>query len=150
MTSPRRNLTARILEHSVTKAVWPRRAEDASALTVCTSENDGRQSRRSEKISPFQQKARPHWANGELGGAVKSAGDCEVVVLPKGRGGAVCRMSADAYINRVMSPNAVYSRSVLWLPMTGPTASWCDSYGPAHLLAFSAILCSLRMSLEHW
>lgn len=81
---------------------------------------------------------------------MKSAGDCEVVVLPKGRGGAVHRMSADTYIDRVMSQNAVYSRSVPWLPMTGPTASWCDSYGPAHLLAFSAILCSLRMSLEHW
>ena len=78
---------------------------------------------------------------------MKSAGDCEVVVLPKGRGGAVCRMSADAYINKVMSQNAVYSRSVPWLLMTGPTASWCDS---PHLLAFSAILCSLRMSLEHW
>jgi hypothetical protein len=59
-------------------------------------------------------------------------------------------MSADAYINRVMSQNAVYSRSVLWLPMTGPIASWCDSYGTSHLLAFSAILCTLRMSLEHW
>ena len=81
---------------------------------------------------------------------MKSVGDCEVVVLPKGRGGAVCRMSADAYINRVMSQNAVYSRSVLWLPMTGPTASWCDSYGTPHLLAFSAILCTLRMSLEQW
>ena len=80
---------------------------------------------------------------------MKSAGDCEVVVLPKGRGGAVCRMSADAYINRVMSQNAVYSRSVLWLPMTGPTASWCDSYGTPHLLAFSAIVCTLQMSLEH-
>ena len=31
---------------------------------------------------------------------MKSAGDCEVVVLPKGRGGAVCRMSADAYIKQ--------------------------------------------------
>ena len=81
---------------------------------------------------------------------MKSAGDCEVVVLPKGRGGAVCRMTADTYINRVMSQNAVYSRSVLWLPMTGPTASWCDSYGTPHLLALSAILCTLRMSLEHW
>ena len=80
---------------------------------------------------------------------MKSAGDCEVVVLPKGRGGAVCRMSADAYINRVMSQNAVYSRSVLWLPMMGPTASWCDSYVTPNLLAFSAILCTLRMSLEH-
>lgn len=81
---------------------------------------------------------------------MKSAGDCEVVVLPKGRGGAVCRMSADAYINTVMSQNVVYSRSVLWLPMTGPTASWWDSYRIPHLLAFSAILCTLRMSLEHW
>jgi hypothetical protein len=81
---------------------------------------------------------------------MKSVGDCEVVVLPKARGGAVYRMSADAYIDRVMSQNAVYSRSVLWLPMTGPSASWCDSYGTPHLLAFSAILCSLRMSLEHW
>jgi hypothetical protein len=81
---------------------------------------------------------------------MKSAGGCEVVVLPKGRGGAVCRMSADAYINRVMSQNAVYARSVLWLPMMGPTASWCDSCGTPHLLAFSTILCSLRMSLEHW
>ena len=61
---------------------------------------------------------------------MKSAGDCEVVVLPKGRGGAVHRMSADTYIDRVMSQNAVYSRSVLWLPMTGPIASWCDSNGP--------------------
>jgi hypothetical protein len=81
---------------------------------------------------------------------MKSAADCEVVVLPKGRGGATLRMSADAYINRVMSQNAVYSRSVVWPPMTGPSASWCDSYGTTHLLAFSAILCSLRMSLEHW
>lgn len=80
---------------------------------------------------------------------MKSADDCEVVVLPNGRGGAVCRMSADAYIDGVMSQNAVYSRSVLWLPMTGPTASWCDSYGTHHLLAFSAIVCTLRMSLEH-
>jgi len=74
----------------------------------------------------------------------------EVVVLTKGRGGAVCRMSADAYINRVMPQNAVYSRSVLWLPMKGVTASWCDSYGTPHLLAFSAILCTLRMSLDYW
>ena len=81
---------------------------------------------------------------------MKSAGDCEVVVLPKGRGGAVCRMSADAYIDMMMSQNAVYSRSVLWLPMTGPSASWCDSYGTPHLLAFAAILCTLRTSLEHW
>jgi hypothetical protein len=50
-----------------------------------------------------------------------------------------------------MSQNAVYSRSVLWLPMTGPSALWCGgSYGTPHVLAFSAILCSLRMSLEHW
>ena len=81
---------------------------------------------------------------------MKSAGGCEVVALPKRRGGPVCRTSADTYINRVMSQNAVYSRSMLWLPMTGPPASWCDSYARPHLLAFSAILCSLRMSLEHW
>lgn len=81
---------------------------------------------------------------------MKSVDNCEVVVLPKERGGAVCRMSADTYLNRVLPRNAVYSRSVLWLPMTESTASWWDSYGTPHLLGFSAILCTLRMSLEHW
>jgi hypothetical protein len=81
---------------------------------------------------------------------MKSVSNCEVVVLPKARGGAICRMSADAYLNRVMFQNAVYSRSVLWLPMTESTASWWDGYGSPHLLGFSAILCALRMSLEHW
>jgi len=81
---------------------------------------------------------------------MNSAGDCEVVVLPKGRGGAICRMSPDTYINMVMSQNAVCSRSVLWPPMTGSTASCFDGYWTLHLLDFSAILCTLRMSLEHW
>ena len=148
MTSPSRNLDDTSLENSVGEAVWSRRGEDASSLTVCTGATDGRQSCRSER-GPFHHEGSPHWANGELGGAMKSADDCEVVVLPKGRGGAVCRMSADAYVDGLMSQNAVYSRSVLWPPMTGPTASWCDSSGTHHLLAFS-ILCTLRMNLEHW
>lgn len=81
---------------------------------------------------------------------MKSVGNCEVVVLPKARRGAICRMSADAYLKRVMSQNAVYSRSVLRLPVTESSASWWDGYATTHLLGFSAILCLLRMSLEHW
>ena len=150
MTSPCETHTAHILENSVTKAVWPRPAEDTSALIVFISENNGRQSYRPEKTSSSHQEARPRWANGEVGEAMNSAGDCEVVVLPKGRGGAICRMSPDTYINMVMSQNAVCSRSVLWPPMTGSTASCFDGYWTLHLLAFSAILCTLRMSLEHW
>ena len=56
---------------------------------------------------------------------------CEVVVLPKGRGGTVCRMSADAYINRVMPQDAVCPRSVLWLLMTGPTGVIAKGRSPS-------------------
>ena len=78
---------------------------------------------------------------------MNSPGDCEVVILPKGRAGAVSRMSADAYINRMVSQTMVDSRLAPWMQMTGSTASCCDGYRIPHLLAFSAIFLTLRMSL---
>jgi hypothetical protein len=83
---------------------------------------------------------------------MKTAGDCEVVVLPKNRGGAVCRMSADAYATELQPRSAVCSRSVpAPAVVVEPRAWWWDRDATGHLEGPSAILSGgSPMSLEHW